>query len=379
MNILIVGDIPLSPITMGNRKFLVRHCELLKQMGHTISYLYYSNSIRKSTTTVTFDDTNLEDIEIFYFKSPLLFRLLNRLKAKYNHFYKNGRCNIDDYYPYGIGSYINKLNSNYNFDACFVNYFYLSRALTKVKIPIKGLYTHDSFINRNIINKTVSPSLSPNQEAKALNRANIIFALQDIEAEIFKKLAPKSTVKTIYIPLKFIETELKSNHNILFFAGGAYFNIEGITNFIEKVWPEIIKKYPDAKLLIGGGICEKLNNMNFPESVELQGYVEDVTSFYKQGDISINPVFHGSGLKIKTMEGIEYNKIVLTTPHSAQGIFKIEKAPIIQIESQNQWIRTFCDLWENQDSLKEIKAKGKVYVDGILEVIKKEYNSFLIP
>lgn len=379
MNILIVGNINPSPVKMGNQKFLVSHIELLKNMGHTVDYLYYNDGVRQNTIPGSFKGKDLDDIKVYSYKPNLLIRVKNGILRKINLKLRKGSCNADDYYPQGISSYIKKLNRINNYDACFINYFYLSKTLPKIKIPIKGFYTHDSFINRNIINQSISPSLSPNQEAKALKRAEIIFALQDTEANLFKRLAPQSTVKTIYMPLSFVESKIVNNHNVLFFAGRAFFNLEGIKKFISEIWPSIINEYADAKLIIGGGICDNLRDTALPDSVDLQGYIEDVPSFYQQGDISINPVFHGSGLKIKTMEGIEYNKVVLSTSHSVQGMYQVDRAPIIIADTKEEWISAFKGIWDHTDNMVIIKDRGKPYVLSLSEAIKNEYKSILNP
>ena len=73
-------------------------------------------------------------------------------------------------------------------------------------------------------------NLTPNEEAKALQRSHHVFALQSIEQHYFQKLSPKSIVYDVYCNYKYHPSPVIGNHSILFLSGSNQFNINGFTS-----------------------------------------------------------------------------------------------------------------------------------------------------
>ena len=46
--------------------------------------------------------------------------------------------------------------------------------------------------------------------------------------------------------------------------------------------------------------------MEYKYNVIICGYIYDLSAFYRQGDVAINPVYLGTGIKIKTFEALSY-------------------------------------------------------------------------
>lgn len=74
--------------------------------------------------------------------------------------------------------------------------------------------------------------------------------------------------------------------------------------------------------MVGGSICKMLSGLSDIDGVKVLGYIDSPANFYAQGDVAINPVYQGTGLKIKTFESISFDKVVMVHPHSMAGIFK---------------------------------------------------------
>lgn len=381
MNILVVGTKPLYPVKMGNQRWISEFITQLRKLGHDVTYLYIHHTLfrnySKEREKETLEDAakqNIANRQIIY-QQPIpevikisAYSLLNRKLRK-------GFGGIDDMYPYGVTKIARQIIQEFNIEACVVNYYYLSKLLTKVNVPIKAIVTHDSFIYRNKRTGDNTHSLTPNQEAKALQRASHVLSLQLEESALFKALAPESYVATLFMPIEFHPSLVTGNHNILYLAGSSEYNKNGILWFIDNVLPDITKAFPDAKLLIGGGICNVLKEFEGHPSVELFGFVDKVEDFFKNGDISINPVCQGSGLKIKTIESIAYDKVTIVNPHSAAGLLRTDRLPFLESTSPNEWFETIVKLWNDSSLLKEFKGRNRIYCEAINGHIEKELNN----
>ena len=86
-----------------------------------------------------------------------------------------------------------------------------------------------------------------------------------------------------------------------------YPNVEGTIWFIENVFLDLIKKNSRYKLyIVGNKPPEVLKDFEkkYPNNIEVTGFVESTEIYYKMCDISIIPVFRGTGAKIKVLESI---------------------------------------------------------------------------
>lgn len=128
---------------------------------------------------------------------------------------------------------------------------------------------------------------------------------------------------------------------------------------MREVFPVIRKAIPDAELLIGGSICKVLPTLGNIEGVMALGYIDDPAEFYAKADVAINPVFQGTGLKIKTFEAISFDKVTLVHPHSMAGVFRKEDTPLFASDKPEEWVAYLENIWGHPDGINAIKQKTK--------------------
>lgn len=188
---------------------------------------------------------------------------------------------------------------------------------------------------------------------------------------IYKK---KINDKLIYqIPLyledSYIENKnfIKCNYDYLFIGSAFYANIYGITWFIEEVLP-----YIEGKLvLVGKGmeiLKEKFSNN---KKLEIKGTVENIAKYYYEDNIIISPIFHGSGIKTKTIEALMYNKKIIGTKEAFVGI---EKEDVEKIgaccETKDEFIKTLT----NRNDLQNKNKSREIYFKNFSKnIIKRKY------
>lgn len=97
-------------------------------------------------------------------------------------------------------------------------------------------------------------------------------------------------------------------------------NEEGIIWFLENVWTEIHNKFPNLKFYLAGrNMPDWLTNNQTP-GIEVVGEVEDAQQFICSKSIMIVPLFSGSGIRIKIIEGMALKKAIISTEIGAEGI-----------------------------------------------------------
>ena len=257
-----------------------------------------------------------------------------------------------------------------------INWF--SKALEAIPIKRKALFTHDSFsLHQKGKGYKAAYYLKEEEETKALRRAPYIFAMQDVEAEYFHKLAPNAKILINYSHYDFHEQPVIGNHNLLYLSGASAFNLQGLSWFIEKILPKIRLEFPNARLCIGGGICKMLSDFNKPDYIEIVGYVDDPYDFFMKGDVAINPCQVGTGLKIKTFEAISYDKVTMVHPHSLIGVYKKGEVPVFASSRAEDWVTYLRKAWHEPEFISSIKARNRQYINDMDRFVEGEYKTWL--
>jgi len=97
-------------------------------------------------------------------------------------------------------------------------------------------------------------------------------------------------------------------------------NQEGIRWFLKEVWPDVHHHFPGLHYYIAGREMPAwMRELEIP-NVHILGEVEDAGEFISQHTVMIVPLFSGSGIRIKIIEGMAAGKTVISTTLGAEGI-----------------------------------------------------------
>lgn len=381
MKILIVSKCPTHPTDAGNRWWILSQAETFMALGHEVHFLYIDEPVFRNDPAPYKE--SLEKTSWYWKERFHLFQVSKQQKFKfylkkvYRKILNHRHWKVDDQYPVGLDDMVNKLDEQYHFDICIINYYYLSRLFKHIYIPKKAIATHDAIAYKDMKIGMPTMCITADTEAKAMQRCPHIFALQEQEADYFQILSPNSKVYNLYGKYNHHPQPVKGNQKMLFLSGNNEFNQNGIKWFLKEVFPVIRKSFPCAELLVGGGICKVLPTLGNIEGVTAMGYIDDPADFYAKADVAINPVFQGTGLKIKTFEAISFDKVTLVHPHSMAGVFRKDDAPLFASDKPEDWVVFLKKIWGHHDAINAIKQKDKKYLQAMNEFIVSEYNRFI--
>jgi len=271
-----------------------------------------------------------------------LYVLTKRIASKHNgQKVKISTNYLDNAYPDKLDRYLLSLLKKEFYDFVFVEYAFLSRALKLFPThTIKVLDTHDAFSGLSKENRQPGvPDISPSEEKKALQRADIVLAIQSGDKEYFESLLDNNDTKVMVLGHKvdLIQSEGKLKPALLFVGTSIDKNLEGINYFIDKVLPLLRKEIPELSFVVAGNIGNKINS---PEIQNL-GEIENIQDAYDLASIVIAPVFHGTGLKIKVIEALGRGKPVICTAHAIRGLeslTKIKNSPLVVAKTPEDFV-----------------------------------------
>jgi len=164
------------------------------------------------------------------------------------------------------------------------------------------------------------PALSPGDEFRLLNMADVILAIQADEAAKARAGAAPH-VEVILAPHAVSPVEAAqpgADDTLLFVGSNTPPNVVGLDWFFREVWPLVRAARPGARLAVAGSVARSLKHV--PEGVALLGVVDDLAPLYREAGVVISPLRSGSGLKIKLIDAWAGGKAVVGTSVTVQGV-----------------------------------------------------------
>jgi len=98
-------------------------------------------------------------------------------------------------------------------------------------------------------------------------------------------------------------------------------NFDGLQRFLDRCWPEIRRRVPDASLNIVGGSMreEHRRRWSVAPGVRVTGFAKDLRAEYARAAFAIAPVYYGGGTKIKVLESLAHQRACVVTEHAWRG------------------------------------------------------------
>jgi hypothetical protein len=397
--ILIISPVQIIPGHAGNKMRIRKICSALMDLGYELDF--YCTGFPKKMNQAHFSFFNgklLEsDVSSFQPHEPLKLRareIWNGVKIKkellkrlYLDGIQSARYNQSLYNFQNIKKFelLKEQITGRSYKAVIVNYsvysFYFDLFSPET---IKILDIHDCLSHRYrlFIEQGEKPvawySLRPDDDKVAAQKADILWAITEKERDYYRQLTDNRNVVTVrhleeYIPI----SASPENRNILMIGSDNKLNIDGLKWFLSYVWPGVMEKVNEAKLVVAGSICNRKerfggNNVDFFGSYE---YDEEI---YSKAGICINPMQTGTGLKIKTLEALARDKVVVSTTAGASGLTDLAGHGLICHDDPEMWIKELCRLLLSQDKIDQAKKGLKEAISDIynqnLSVIKESIN-----
>lgn len=115
-------------------------------------------------------------------------------------------------------------------------------------------------------------------------------------------------------------------------------NLEGVENFIQYLFPAIIKHQNTVELHLAGKSMPAYFDQYASSHIKIHGEVKNATDFMNQYDVLIVPILSGSGIRIKILEAMALGKPVITTRIGIEGIPATHQQNILLANTASEWI-----------------------------------------
>lgn len=269
--------------------------------------------------------------------------------------------------------YIHSLVDKYSPIAIIVDFASLAGVFDAISDSSKVqkiLLTHDvlhkreqEFSQSGIYQGDLERGWSFELESIALQKADVIVAIQQEEAKLFRTMSPQNQIITV--PMA---ATLKNNLSrqipgrCLFVGSGADQNIVAIHWFLREVWGEMLRLNPNASLHVCGTVCESI--IKSSSNITLRGRIDDLQQEYDEAEVCIVPLIAGTGLKIKLIEALSYGRVVVSTSIGVQGINELENSGIIVADKPQDFSNAIINIQKFPDVRQLMENNARNFVSN---------------
>lgn len=254
-------------------------------------------------------------------------------------------------------------------DIVIANYAWVASVLDILPVQssaVKVILTHDVLHQRVENFKRLGQASGHvdwdcETESTQLRKADMLLAIQEEDAKIFKKMVPKCEVICMPMAAKSVAKHSSQIRGCCLFVGSdSPHNIHGLQWFLENVWSLIIEQAPHSNLHVCGAVCQHIQG-SFP-NVSFLGKVDDLSFEHRAAEVCIVPLLAGSGLKIKLIEALSYGRACVATSIGAQGLQEIKDKAILVADTPDDFANAMCKILTNPEKRIYMEHEAHQYV-----------------
>ena len=218
-----------------------------------------------------------------------------------------------------------KIERTYQPAVLLAEYIFMTRSFPLMSPRVlKIVDTHDVFSTKasKVAQYGISDglSLSEEEEAEFLDRADVVIGIQPEETRTLARLASRPRVVNAGVDF-LVDREFRVPavpSIVLLVASNNPMNSKGLRDFLRFSWPLIRREVPQAEFRVVGDVGRSVADV--PDGVRILGRVDDLSAAYSEATVVINPMIAGTGLKVKTVEALSFLRPIVTFPAGVDGV-----------------------------------------------------------
>ncbi|MCF7982762.1 MAG: TIGR03087 family PEP-CTERM/XrtA system glycosyltransferase [Pseudomonadales bacterium] len=192
------------------------------------------------------------------------------------------------------------------------------------------------------------------------------------EADVFKTLAPESKPHIFFInngvDAHYFSSEehfanpYPEQTQVIVFTGAMDYwaNVDAVSWFAEKVFPEIRHKFPHAWFyIVGARPSEKVKKLANQQNIHVTGSVKDIRPYLAYASIAVAPMRIARGVQNKVLEAMAMSKPVVATSAAMEGIPTLMDQPVCDDEKA---FSSACLRLLEEGDITELGMKGRAQI-----------------
>jgi glycosyltransferase involved in cell wall biosynthesis len=159
------------------------------------------------------------------------------------------------------------------------------------------------------------------------------------------------------------------------FLGGMHWppNAEGVSWFLERIWPRVTKAVPSAVLTLIG----KPGSKAFADAprVEVKGYVDDPRPTLSETAAFIVPLRSGAGMRVKILDAWCWGLPIISTTVGAEGMQAVHGENLLLADDEASFADSVISAIQNPETARRLADNGRATVETYYDW-KKVYTAW---
>lgn len=204
-------------------------------------------------------------------------------------------------------------------------------------------------------------------EGSVISNADGVIAISEVDLQYIRSFSHPQ--KCVVIPFAINSSNYtpseKTDPGTIFYIGALDWipNQSGLLWFVDNVWPLLMQKKTGLSFHVAGRnaplwITEHLKKTG----IHFHGEIDDAQSFMNRYQIMVVPLFSGSGIRIKIMEGMALAKAIVTTSKAVEGLEIVHKKHAMTANSPEEFLSDIEKLIENTGLINSIGLEARSYI-----------------
>lgn len=139
-------------------------------------------------------------------------------------------------------------------------------------------------------------------------------------------------------------------------------NLEGLEWFLNKVWPSLLKRFPNLTLHVAGRNTPDWMLNQKIKGLFIHGEVPDAQAFINKHSIMVVPLLAGSGMRAKILEGMVLGRVVISTQLGLEGIDADAGQHVLVADTPEKFVEALSFCLNEQRTLKQLGQQARDFV-----------------
>jgi polysaccharide biosynthesis protein PslH len=208
-----------------------------------------------------------------------------------------------------------------------------------------------------------------NLEARIGGFAERVVLATEPEADLYRRIAPKSNVAAVANGVDFnyfARTSAVPEADSCAFVGAMDYraNVECVHWFVDRVWPEVRRLRPNAVFrIVGRNPTSSILALGSRPGVTVTGAVPEVRPYLDRTMVAVAPLRVARGVQNKVLEAMAVGRPVLASPAAAVGLHVNHDAELLLAGEPAEWVQRLFRLWDDAELRARLSDAGRAYVE----------------
>lgn len=368
--ILIISHKPPYPKVDGGSIAIAQVLEALLEQECHVTFLCMETDKHPSQTSIT--NTNL-NFKAIYVNTKLKIALaLSNMFTKKSYILSRFNQKV-------FRKALKKILKTHTFDTILFESLFTSDYLNTVNehSNAKKLYRahniehhiwfEQSNQNKNILKKwylNIQSERLKNEEIKFWNNIDSILSISETDrSHIIQECPTPTHTIGLHIEKRHLQHNDQSTKVDFFHLGAMNWlpNQDGMNWILKDVFPKVKQTEKSAEIHLAGRAMPNRLKSHIQDGYYNHGEVSNAIDFMSKHKVMLVPLFSGSGIRVKIIEGMSLGKCIISTSIGVKGINCSKNKNILIANTENEFIETMCFCIQNPDKVNEIGNEAKKY------------------